>query len=200
MSEPDRMDTEPPSLQSLRSTDAQRFDPARFHYLEVLSRRASTATGALQPILQAKLDTALADYSQRMGQAQDLRRTGAQALPNNGLEALAELNHYIRHTTQQGHHHGPRPELKSVRGFREVWSKIAAIDHMDQAMVRGPENAGPLNPHMLVLRSLALMRQLSPDYLQRFLSHVDSLLWLDQDNQKHTPAEAKPARKSRPKK
>lgn len=200
MSEPDRMDTEPPSLQSLRSTDAQRFDPARFHYLEVLSRRASTATGALQPILQAKLDTALADYSQRMGQAQDLRRTGAQALPNNGLEALAELNHYIRHTTQQGHHHGPRPELKSVRGFREVWSKIAAIDHMDQAMVRGPENAGPLNPHMLVLRSLALMRQLSPDYLQRFLSHVDSLLWLDQENQKHTPAEAKPARKSRPKK
>lgn len=189
-----------PSLQSLRSTDAQRLDPTRFHYLEVLSRRASTATGALQPILQAKLDTALADYSQRMGQAQDLRRTGAQALPNNGLEALAELNHYIRHTTQQGHHHGPRPELKSVRGFREVWSKIAAIDHMDQAMVRGPENAGPLNPHMLVLRSLALMRQLSPDYLQRFLSHVDSLLWLDQDNQKHTPAEAKPARKSRPKK
>ena len=189
-----------PSLQSLRNADAQRLDPARFHYLEVLSRRASTATGALQPILQAKLDTALADYSQRMGQAQDLRRTGAQALPNNGLEALAELNHYIRHTTQQGHHHGPRPELKSVRGFREVWSKIAAIDHMDQAMVRGPENAGPLNPHMLVLRSLALMRQLSPDYLQRFLSHVDSLLWLDQDNQKHTPAEAKPARKSRPKK
>ena len=189
-----------PSLQSLRNADAQRLDPARFHYLEVLSRRASAASGALQPILQAKLATALADYSQRMGQAQDLRRTGAQALPNNGLEALAELNHYIRHTTQQGHHHGPRPELKSVRGFREVWSKIAAIDHMDQAMVRGPENAGPLNPHMLVLRSLALMRQLSPDYLQRFLSHVDSLLWLDQDNQKHTPAEAKPARKSRPKK
>nr|WP_315191812.1 DUF2894 domain-containing protein [uncultured Albidiferax sp.] len=190
----------PPSLQSLRSTDAQRFDPARFHYLEVLSRRASAATGALQPILQAKLATALADYSQRMGQAQDLRRTAVQTLPNNGLEALAELNHYIRRTTQQGHHHGPRPELKSVRGFREVWSKIAAIDHMDQAMVRGPENAGPLNPHMLVLRSLALMRQLSPDYLQRFLSHVDSLLWLDQENQKHTPAEAKPARKSRPKK
>ena len=189
-----------PSLQSLRNADAQRLDPARFHYLEVLSRRASTATGALQPILQAKLDTALADYSQRMGQAQDLRRTAVQTLPNNGLEALAELNHYIHRTTQQGHHHGPRPELKSVRGFREVWSKIAAIDHMDQAMVRGPENAGPLNPHMLVLRSLALMRQLSPDYLQRFLSHVDSLLWLDQENQKHTPAEAKPARRNRPKK
>lgn len=186
----------PPSLQSLRSTDAQRLDPTRFHYLEVLSRRASTATGALQPILQAKLATALADYSQRLGQAQGLRRP----VPNGGAGHLAELNHYIRRATQPSHHHGPRPELKSVRGFREVWSKIAAIDHMDQAMVRGPENAGPLNPHMLVLRSLALMRQLSPDYLQRFLSHVDSLLWLDQENQKHTPAEAKPARRNRPKK
>ncbi|BDT66024.1 hypothetical protein os1_01750 [Comamonadaceae bacterium OS-1] len=184
------------SLLSLRNADAQRFDPARFHYLEVLSRRASAATGALQPILQAKLATALADYSQRMGQAQGLLRPA----PNRGPGPLAELNHYIRRTTQPSHHHGPRPELKSVRGFREVWSKIAAIDHMDQAMVRGPENAGPLNPHMLVLRSLALMRQLSPEYLQRFLSHVDSLLWLDQENQKHTPAEAKPARKSRPKK
>lgn len=196
----DGMDTAPPSLVALRSADAQHFDPARFHYLEVLSRRACAATGALQPILQTKLATALADYSQRMGQARGPRPPGAQAVPNNGLGALAELNHYIRHTTQQGHHHGPRPELKSVRGFREVWSKIAAIDHMDQAMVRGPENAGPLNPHMLVLRSLALMRQLSPDYLQRFLSHVDSLLWLDQENQKHTPAEAKPARRSRAKK
>ena len=50
-----------PSLQSLRNADAQRLDPARFHYLEVLSRRASAASGALQPILQAKLDTALAE-------------------------------------------------------------------------------------------------------------------------------------------
>ncbi|MFZ2387771.1 MAG: DUF2894 domain-containing protein, partial [Polaromonas sp.] len=54
--------------------------------------------------------------------------------------------------------------------------------------------------HMLVLRSLALMRKLSPDYLQRFLSHVDTLLWLDQANQKYTPVKAKPVRSSRQKK
>jgi hypothetical protein len=31
-----------------------------------------------------------------------------------------------------------------------------------------------------VLRTLALMRDLSPDYLRRFLSHADTLLWLEQ--------------------
>jgi len=31
-----------------------------------------------------------------------------------------------------------------------------------------------------VLRSLSLMQEVSPDYLRRFLSHVDTLLWLEQ--------------------
>jgi hypothetical protein len=33
---------------------------------------------------------------------------------------------------------------------------------------------------MLVLRSLALMRDISPDYLNRFMSYADTLLCLDQ--------------------
>jgi Protein of unknown function (DUF2894) len=33
-----------------------------------------------------------------------------------------------------------------------------------------------------VLRSLTLMRELSPDYLSRFMSHIDALLWLEQAN------------------
>jgi hypothetical protein len=49
-----------------------------------------------------------------------------------------------------------------------------------QATHRAPENAGPLNSHMLVLRTLGLMRELSPHYLRRFLSHTETLLWLEQ--------------------
>jgi hypothetical protein len=72
--------------------------------------------------------------------------------------------------------------MKSVRQFGEVWSRIAAEQQVVQALDRGPENAGPLNPHKLMLRSLSLMRGLSPDYLWRFLSQMDSLLWLEQAN------------------
>lgn len=124
-----------------------------------------------------------------------LRRLRTSAEPPAAAPLVA-LNQHIRDVTHTDA--DARVEMKSVRRFREVWARIAAVDQVDQALVRGPENAGPLNSHMLVLRSLALMQKLSPDYLRRFMSHVDSLLWLDAQNQ--APVEVKPARKPRPKK
>ena len=61
---------------------------------------------------------------------------------------------------------------------------------MAQALGQAPANAGPINSHMLVLRSLALMRDISPDYLNRFLSYADTLLCLD-PGEKEKPAAAK---------
>lgn len=72
------------------------------------------------------------------------------------------------------------PDLKSAVRFRETWARISAETAVDQAKHRAPENAGPLNAHNLVLRTLGLMRELSPDYLRHFLSHAESLMWLDQ--------------------
>jgi hypothetical protein len=230
---------------SLRNEGAQRLDPARFHYLEVLSQRVDTAPGEVRRILEGKLKVALADYGERFRQAQKvtsdelaslsakhpdlarelhrlfaagdyggMRRLGAQSAFNRPCAPLAQLNQYIQNVKQDGIDRRlesdpgsslvsdmeASSEMASVRRFREAWSRIAAEDQVDQAVGRGPVNAGPLNSHMLVLRSLALMRKLSPDYLRRFLSHVDTLLWLDQANQKYTPVKAKPARRSRQKK
>lgn len=226
---------------SLRNEGAQRLDPARFHYLEVLSQRVDTAPGEVRRILEGKLKVALADYGERFRQAQKvasdelaslsakhpdlarelhrlfaagdyggMRRLGAQSAFNRPCAPLAQLNQYIQNVKQDGIDRrlgssllsdmAANSEMASVRRFREAWSRIAAEDQVDQAVGRGPVNAGPLNSHMLVLRSLALMRKLSPDYLRRFLSHVDTLLWLDQANQKYTPVKAKPARRSRQKK
>lgn len=226
---------------ALLNDGAQRFDPARFHYLEVLSQRIDAARGEVRRILEKKLEEALTDYGERFRQAQTgasaevgilsakhpdlarelqrrfdagdyggMRQLGAQAASNTACAPLTQLAQYIRNMKEGGI--DPRPgsglvndmeassEMASVRRFREAWSKIAAEDQVDQAVGRGPVNAGPLNSHILVLRSLALMRTLSPDYLRRFLSHVDTLLWLDQANQKYTPVKAKPARRSRAKK
>jgi hypothetical protein len=46
---------------------------------------------------------------------------------------------------------------------------------------------------MLVLRSLALMREAAPDYLNRFVSYADTLLCLEQAAQERSVA-AKPAK------
>jgi hypothetical protein len=46
---------------------------------------------------------------------------------------------------------------------------------------------------VVALRSLALMRDTSPDYLNRFMAYVDTLLCLDQGDKPVQPA-AKPPR------
>jgi len=74
----------------------------------------------------------------------------------------------------------PARELKSLRYFRSTWSRLSAEQQLAQALAQAPENAGPLNSHLLVLRALQLMQDVSPDYLQRFMSYVDTLLWLEQ--------------------
>ncbi|APW39696.1 hypothetical protein RD110_22880 [Rhodoferax koreense] len=213
-------------LQALREQGAQRLDPTRFHYLEVLASRLPEAPERVRPTLEDKLQEAVAEYEARFAQAADAARGQVAELfaarPELARELrrlfkagdfkalgklrpsaprpMAELNRHIRGVTGQD----ADAEMKSVRRFFEVWSRMAAVDQVEQAVGRGPEKAGPLNSHMLVLNSLALMRTLSPSYLRRFLSHVDTLLWLDQQGQKPMPVEAKAkppaARRARPKK
>lgn len=71
-------------------------------------------------------------------------------------------------------------ELKSVRHFRQSLEKISIEKLVARALKEVPEDAGPLNPQMLVIRSLTTMRELSPQYLNRFVSYMDTLLWLEQ--------------------
>ena len=86
------------------------------------------------------------------------------------------------------------PELKSLKYFKRTLSKLSADQRLAQSLAKLPGNAGPLNSHHLVHRSLMLMRDLSPDYLQRFIGHVDALLWLDQVSSGHPPMAKEAAR------
>jgi hypothetical protein len=76
-----------------------------------------------------------------------------------------------------------RTELKTIRDFRSTWSRLSADNQVKRALELAPSNAGPINSHSLMLRSLALMRDLAPDYLHRFMSHADTLLCLEQCDQ-----------------
>ncbi len=212
-------------LDVMASEGANPWDPVRFHYIEVLARRHEAAEGLVRQVLADKLQQAVSDYTDAAERAKraphvakgGVRSAGAPSIIKPSCQPLARLNQYIESRTQGeaddstasssntatttlGNLHGSphdRPEMKSLRGFRESWAKIAAEQQVDKAVGRGPENAGPLNSHLLVLRSLGLMRDLSPDYLRRFLSHLDCLLWLDQAHQQYAVPDLKPARRSR---
>jgi len=94
----------------------------------------------------------------------------------------------------------PRAELKALRDYRSTWSRLRAARQVAQAIARAPENAGPLNSHRLVLHSLATMRDIAPDYLSRFVSYAEALLWLDRADNKIRPAGKKPLAGKAPRK
>jgi hypothetical protein len=70
-------------------------------------------------------------------------------------------------------------ELKALDDVRNTWARLDAEQRLEQALAQVPPNAGPLNSYHLVLRTLTLMRDVSPEYLQRFMAHVDALMWLE---------------------
>lgn len=193
-----------PTLQSLRAEGADRHDPARFRFLEVMARRIPDQPAAVQQVLQARLRAAVADYAEGASAASGAVRCMEQSAPQAQGSALAQLN---RELNARVRNDGGIAEagvgagvsdMASVRQFSEVWSKIAAERRVAQALEHGPENAGPLNSHKLMLRALHRMHSLSPDYLRRFLSYADSLLWLEQASAKPTRPAAKSGRKRQP--
>ena len=124
---------------------------------------------------------------------------------------LADLNAYIRGTVETRRAALDEPgeaahpdDLFNARGFRKAWERGRTLDRFEQAIARTPANAGPLNSHALVLRSLAQMRELSTDYLRRFLVQAETLQWLEKAREKYPCEEAKAgkaaARKTRRKK
>lgn len=190
-------------LESLRAEGADRHDPARFHYLEALARRMQTQAPAVQQVLACRLQAAVADYAERARSACAPAASPPAPTPDS---PLAQLNRDLT-TRSQADADSVRvgegasmSEMKSVRQFSEVWSKISAEQQVVKALHQGPENAGPLNAHRLMLRSLSLMRGLSPDYLRRFMAQMDSLLWLEQTNAELARPAPRAARASRQKK
>lgn len=204
-------------IASLRTAGADRFDPVRLHYIEVLAKRATAHQGSVKRMLDARLAQALAAFQERFKLAQcDARETVARSVRQyphaaNDLQRLfaagdfkglrrliatlktreqcASLGALVRRLEQHSQENadarlegnaGSRSELKTIRSFRNTWSKLSVDRQVAQALEQAPKNAGPINSHMLVLRSLELMRDISSDYLNRFMSYADTLLCLDQ--------------------
>ena len=201
-------------LEALREAGGQRFDPVRYHYLDCLARRIAQQQGAVRDLLQTKLQLALADYRARFmhmnpastAGSRPTARRGSQTqikrqdnVHGKGLMALRALNQHIQNRSKEvgapGQHAvttGGMPAMQSVGHFKAGWSQIVAQEQVQLALRQGPENAGPLNSHRLVLRSLEAMQRLSPSYLQRFVSHLDVLLCLDSAHTKPAASESKP--------
>lgn len=187
-------------IHALALDGAHQFDPVGFHYLETLANRASTHQDNVKQILEVKLGAATVAFQARFEQAQSERQQPlappTPAEPRETLRGLVRLLAQDRSAPVVGAaqtHIELRPELRAVRNFRNTWSKLSVNKQVNQALTQAPKNAGPLNSHRVALSSLALMRDISPDYLNRFMSYVDTLLCLEQGEKPTLPSGKTPA-------
>jgi hypothetical protein len=151
-----------------------------WHYIQVLAERTRTQTGPAQLLLQAKLHNALAQLQARLqehkSQSKNTLPTSRTASPLTVLLQDMAAPSAERPLSPSGH--GRMDNLRVVE-FRQQLGKLNVQKKVTQAIAQAPQNAGPINSHMLVLRSLGLMRDLSPDYLNRFMGYVETLFFLD---------------------
>ena len=167
---------------SLRDAGAARFDAVGWHYIEVLSQRARAQTGHAQALLNDRLTKALAQFKSKLDEAPQAPQ-GSETSPSPLATLLSEMAQQApltAPTTQASKPSAWRAESTQVQQFKKQLNKISVQKQVKQAIAMAPQNAGPINSHMLVLRSLGLMRDASPDYLNRFINYVDTLLSLEE--------------------
>ncbi|MBP8148906.1 MAG: DUF2894 domain-containing protein [Limnohabitans sp.] len=186
------------AMDALRAAGAERFDAVGWHFIVVLAQRAAAQSGRAQALLQGKLAQAISAMQTRM----ETRMRSTADHPSDTAPiispdkpATSPLAHLLRDmghtglatdlaTPARSANAAPtarwRTESPRVRQFRQQLSKISVQKQVTQAIAQAPQNAGPINSHMLVLRSLAVMRDASPDYLNRFMTYLDTLLCLEE--------------------
>ncbi|MFL6666912.1 MAG: DUF2894 domain-containing protein [Burkholderia ambifaria] len=167
------------TLDAWREQGADRLDPVRFHRLDALEKRAAAFDGDARALLDARLATLLEGFAQivaRVGEAAAASETAQASAQAPARGALGGLVEQLARDAQADRR-GVDPEL--IDYFRTMWSKVRTEQQYRQSLDQVPRNAGPLNSNSLVHRSLATMRELSPEYLQQFLSYIDALAWLE---------------------
>jgi len=161
-------------LDAWREQGADRFDPVRFHRMEALERRAASHDGEVRDWLDARLAALLAGYAglvERKAAQQPVAAGAGEARPLAKLvDGFANRNGKLADFA----------ELPLLGDFRQLWSRLRTESQLRQSLQPAPSNAGPLNSSALAHRSIALMRELSPGYLQHFLGYVDALSWMEQ--------------------
>jgi hypothetical protein len=180
------------AIAALRERGAHLRHPVRFRYLEALALRAAGHEGEARRWLDARLTQALAQCS--LPAASTPLPPEAVPAPRRAsggplADLVREINGRAAPAAWPKAATGrPAPEAQPAEPqaqealdyFRSTWARLAVAQQLSRSLAEPPDNAGPLNSHLLVLRALRQMQAISPTYLNRYIAYVDALLWLDQ--------------------
>ena len=183
-------------LATLLEEYTARFDQTQTRAGETLARTAAQFPDAADRLEAIYRAGNFRELRQFIASLQDRYR--ARPLP----DLLAHIQQHAQDLPANGAGETPRPrgELKALAYFRNTWSRLNVEQQLARALAQAPENAGPLNSHLLVLQSLKLMRDISPEYLRRFMAYADAMLWLDQADSSNKTVQKNIVRSERDKK
>lgn len=166
-------------LAAWKAQGTDQLDPVRFQFLLALARRAATCPPDVQALLTRRLTALMAKFPQRMQRPMtpctDVPR------PRSPLSRLLDDIRAAQPVDTSVGGAAPRfTGLKALHWFKGSWTRLQMQQHIVQSQASVPDKPGPLNSQRLLLEALTQLRSLSPDYLDLYLSHVDTLLWLEQ--------------------
>jgi hypothetical protein len=186
-------------LGAWRQRHAERLDPLRFRFIEALARRVDAHHGQARHLLEQKLSALLDAYAADLARMPAATTAGtdadsetvavADAAPaatarTTARSPLGELLQRFAGGAANDAANAIPPQsaqqLPALDDARRLWTELHSRNQLRQSLQQAPADAGPLNSGVLVHRALALMRTLSPGYLQHFLAYVDALSWLQQ--------------------
>ncbi|WP_369915773.1 DUF2894 domain-containing protein [Xanthomonas sp. NCPPB 3005] len=197
-------------LGAWRQRQAERLDPLRFRFIEALARRVDAHHGQARRLLEQKLSALLDAYAADLARMPAATTADAETDTDDGAaiadtdtdtappatatatarSPLGELlqrfaggaAHDAHDANDTANAMPPQPaqQLPALDDARRLWTELRSRSQLRQSLQQAPADAGPLNSGVLVHRALALMRTLSPGYLQHFLAYVDALSWLQQ--------------------
>jgi hypothetical protein len=186
-------------LGAWRQRHAERLDPLRFRFIEALARRVDAHHGQARHLLEQKLSALLDAYAADLARmpaatsadadhdvdvVADSDSAQAATASTTARSPLGELLQRFAGSAANDAANAmpaqPAQPLPALDDARRLWTELRSRSQLRQSLQQAPADAGPLNSGVLVHRALALMRTLSPGYLQHFLAYVDALSWLQQ--------------------
>jgi len=192
------------AIERWRAQNTAPVDAVGLAVVEALARRAQAHQGEARELLMQRIDERLAQLATaRLPTPQADAAPRAPEVRRTVLTGLSELIDRLGRPTAQRSSPPPSPRKGPVRqnaapvtvpvsdttsseprnavtAFKDTWSRLRAAQRLRQSLAQVPAMAGPLNSSHVMNRTLQAMHDLSPEYLDAFMLHVDTLLWLEQ--------------------
>lgn len=154
-----------------------RMAPVRHRVLEAMARRVAHQQGEARRQLMARVEALMSELPAQAASAATLAPMPARAELS---QLVARLNRHAEDAAATPVRMAAPQPLKSVVAFQGTWSMLRVEQRLRQALAQVPAQAGPLHSARIVSRALQTLHDLSPAYLDAFITHVDALQWMEQ--------------------